>query len=57
MDKKSKKKLEVLRDRLKRLQQQMSGAKKQPDDLPELARLTREIAAIETEIEKVKAEG
>lgn len=57
MDKKSKKKLEVLREKLKKLQQQLTGAKKQPDDLPELERLTREVAALEAEIEKLKSAG
>jgi chromosome segregation ATPase len=54
MDKKVKKKIEVLRERLKRLQQQLTGAKKQPDDLPELERLTREVASVEAELERLK---
>ena len=57
MDKKAKKKLEVLRDKLKRLKLRLVDEKSQPDDLPEIERLTREIATTEAEIEKIKSEG
>jgi DNA repair exonuclease SbcCD ATPase subunit len=54
MDKKAKKKIDVLRQRLTKLQQQLAGAKQQPDDLDELARLEQEIASVHAELEKLK---
>lgn len=57
MDKKAKKKLEVLRDKLKRLKLRLVDEKSQPDDLPEIERLTQEIATTEAEIEKIKSDG
>ena len=54
MDKKDKKKYEVLRQRLIKLQQQLSGAKKQPDDPDDIVRLEKEIAAVQAELEKLK---
>ena len=54
MDKKAKKKLDVLQVRLQNLRKQVSGAKKQRDDPDELRRLESELAATEAEIEKLK---
>jgi archaellum component FlaC len=54
VDKKAKKKTEVLRDRLAKLRQQLSGAKKQLDDPAEVERLEREIAQAQAELEKLK---
>jgi hypothetical protein len=54
MDKKAKKKSEVLRQRLLKLQQQLAGAKQQPDDPGDITRLEKEIAAIQAEITKLK---
>ena len=54
MDKKTKKKLDVLRQRLHKLQQQLAGARQQPDEAGEVNRLQQDIAAVETEIEKLK---
>ncbi len=54
MDKKLKKKQDVLRQRLQRLQQQLSGARKQMDDRDEVQRLEKEIASAETELGKLK---
>ncbi len=54
MDKKSKKKLEVLRDKIRRLQQQLSGAKAQPDEVGEVERLTAEIEGLEKQVEQLK---
>ncbi|MDA0658210.1 MAG: hypothetical protein O3C60_05155, partial [Planctomycetota bacterium] len=56
-DKKAKKKLDVLREKLKRLKLRLIDEKSQPDDLPEIERLIREIAATEAEIEKIKSDG
>jgi hypothetical protein len=54
MDKKVKKKQDVLRQRLHKLQQQLSGARKQMDDLDEVRRLEQELAATELELQKLK---
>ena len=55
MDKKAKKRLEVLRKKVTHLQQQLSGATRQMDDAAEVERLKKELAAAEGEIEKIKA--
>lgn len=54
MDKKAKKKTDVLRDRLTKLRQQLAGAKKQLDDPDEVRRLERDIASAEAELDKLK---
>ena len=55
MNRKEKKKLEILRQRLQRLNQQLSGARKQQDEPDEIERLEAEIAAANAEVEKLKA--
>jgi DNA-binding FrmR family transcriptional regulator len=54
MDKKIKKKQDVLRHRLQKLQQQLAGARRQMDDPEEVRRLDQEVAATEAELEKLK---
>ena len=54
MDKKAKKKQEVLRPRLQKLQQQLAGARKQMDDPEEVSRLEKEIASVKSELEKLE---
>ena len=54
MDKKIKKKQDVLRQRLQKLQQQLSGARKQMDDPDEVRRLESDVAAAEAELQKLK---
>lgn len=54
MDKKAKKKTEVLRDRLTKLRQQLAGAKKQMDDPDEVQRIKHDIAQATAELEKLK---
>jgi DNA-binding FrmR family transcriptional regulator len=54
MDKKVKKKQDVLRQRLQKLQQQLAGARKQLDDPDEVQRLERDIAAANADLEKLK---
>jgi hypothetical protein len=54
MDKKFKKKQDVLRQRLQRLHQQLAGARKQMDDQDEVRRLEQEIATNEAELAKLK---
>lgn len=55
MDKKIKKKIEVLRQRAQKLRQQLAGAKKQDDEPGEVTRLEREIADISAAVDKLKA--
>lgn len=55
MDKKAKKRIEVIRQKLPALQQQLAGAKAQPDDPSEPARLQAEIEKLQSELAKLKA--
>lgn len=54
MDKKSKKRVEVLRQRIQKMKQQMSGAKQQDDEPGEIQRLEKEITDAQAEIERLK---
>ncbi len=54
MDKKIKKKLEVLHQRLHKLQQQLAGTRQQQDEVGEVERLERDIKTVEAEIQKLK---
>ncbi len=54
MDKKAKKKIDVLRKRIAKLRQQLAGATEQMDDPDEVRLLKDNIAAAEAEIEKLK---
>ena len=49
MDKKAKKRMEVLRTRTQKLKQQLAGAKQQDDEPGEVERLENEISANEAE--------
>lgn len=53
MDKKAKKKSDVLHQRLTKLRQQLAGAKKQMDDIEEVRRLEMDIAAAKAELKKL----
>ena len=55
MDKKAKKRIEVIRQKLATLQQQLAGAKKQRDDPEEPACLQAEIDKLQDEMTKLKA--
>jgi len=55
MDKKAKKKIETLRQRIQKLKQQLAGAKKQDDEPGEIERFEAEIKSAEEQIEKLKA--
>jgi peptidoglycan hydrolase CwlO-like protein len=54
MDKKAKKRIDVLQPKLQQLRMQVSGAKKQLDDPDEVKRLEAEIAAVEAELKKLR---
>ncbi len=55
MDKKAKKKIEVLRQRIQKLRMQLVGAKQQQDEPGEVGRLEDEIASVQAQIEKLRA--
>lgn len=54
MDKKHKKRIDVLNQRLQKLRLQLAGAKKQRDDPDEVPRLEKEIAELDAELQKLK---
>jgi hypothetical protein len=54
MDKKSQKRIELLRKKVNDLQQRLAGARKQMDDEAEVRQLEADIAAAKAEIEKLK---
>lgn len=54
MDKKTKKRLDVVRQRLQVLQKNLAGARKQNDEPGEVERLAAEIAKLEAEVETLK---
>lgn len=54
MDKKAKKRTEVLRQRLAKLRPMLAGARQQMDDPDEVVKLETDIKSAEAEIEKLK---
>jgi len=54
MDKKDKKRLEVLQQKITKLQQLLTGAKQQPDDPAEVPRLEKELASAHAELAVLK---
>lgn len=54
MDRKVKKKLEILRGKLQLLQRQLAGARRQLDEPGDIERLTAEVAAVEAEVKRLK---
>ena len=56
MDKKKKKRLDVLRKKIHQLEQKLTGAKQQPDDPDEPARIQAEMDALKAEASSLKAE-
>jgi DNA-binding FrmR family transcriptional regulator len=54
LNKKQKKQLDVEHKKLKQLESQLSGAKRQLDDPQEVARLEQEIAATRNRLEALK---
>ena len=57
MDKKAKKRLEVLRKKLTKYQAILAAAKQQTDEPDEIENAQKEIEAIKAEIEKIKSGG
>ena len=56
LNKKQKKQIEVEKKKLTLLQQQLSGAKQQMDDIREVQRLQEEIAACHARMQKAQTE-
>ncbi|MEL6897305.1 MAG: hypothetical protein AAFP90_14480 [Planctomycetota bacterium] len=54
MDKKAKKRLEVIRKKLETLQLRLNGAKQQNDDPAEVTELEEEMAALRAEATKLR---
>jgi hypothetical protein len=54
MDKKAKKRIEVLRKRIADLQPRLAGAKKQMDEPDEVRKLEADLAAAQDEIAKLQ---
>ena len=57
MDKKAKKRIDLLQQRLQKLRLQLSGARKQLDDPDDVKRLENELALVSAELEKLKQSG
>jgi predicted nucleic acid-binding Zn-ribbon protein len=55
MDKKAKKRIEILRKKVRDLQPRLAGAKQQMDDPQEVAQFEQQITAAQQEIAKLKA--
>jgi hypothetical protein len=56
MDKRQKKRIQMLHQRAQNLRQQLAGARRQMDDPAEVKALEQQIAATEAELEKAKQE-
>jgi peptidoglycan hydrolase CwlO-like protein len=55
MDKKAKKRIDLLNKKVNDVQQRLAGARKQMDDPSEVQQLEKELAAAKQELEKLKA--
>lgn len=55
MDKKAKKRLDLINQRIQTLRQKLAGAKQQPDEPGEVERLQAEIKQLQEEAERLKA--
>jgi hypothetical protein len=55
MDKRDKKRIDVLNQRLNKLRQQLAGARKQMDDPDEVRRLEQQVTDAESELQKLKS--
>lgn len=54
MDKKAKKKIHALNQRIQRLRQQLAGAKRQADEPEEAVALEKQIAEAEADLSRLK---
>ena len=56
LNKKQKKQIDALKNKINGLQQLLRAARNQPDDPAEIPRLEKQIADLQAEIEKIKGE-
>ena len=56
MDKKTRKRIQVLKDRLQNRRNRRAAARQQPDEPDELEQVNREIAAIQDELRQLRGE-
>lgn len=56
LNKKQQKQIEATKNKITRLRELLSAARKQPDDPQDIPRLEKEIADLNAEIEKVRNE-
>lgn len=54
MDRRTKKRIQVLNEKLQKLRQRAANARKQPDEAGEPAQLERDIAAAEAELKELR---
>ncbi|MEQ9410718.1 MAG: hypothetical protein RIK87_23610 [Fuerstiella sp.] len=54
LNKKQKKQIDALKNKLQKAQQLLSAARNQPDDPADVPRLEKEVADLQAEIEKIK---
>lgn len=54
LNKKQKKQIEALKNKLQKTQQLLSAARNQPDDPADVPRLEAEVASLQAEIDKIK---
>ena len=55
MDKKQKKRLDILNTRITKLREQLAGARKQMDDPQEVKNLEKQLTEAEAELAKIKS--
>ena len=55
MDKKQKKRLDILNTRITKLREQLAGARKQMDDPQEVKNLEKQLMEAEAELAKIKS--
>lgn len=56
LNKKQKKQIDAIKNKINGLQQLLRAARNQPDDPEEIPRLEKQIAALQADIEKIKSE-
>ncbi len=56
LNKKQKKQIDAIKNKINGLQQLLKAARNQPDDPEEIPRLEKQIAALQADIEKIKSE-
>ncbi|MFY9252374.1 MAG: hypothetical protein WAO83_02885 [Fuerstiella sp.] len=55
LNKKQKKQIDALKNKMQKAQQLLNAARKQPDDPADVPRLEKEVAGYQAEIEKIKS--